>query len=143
MSTQKIENAIPHRKPMLLVDEIVTQTEKEIHCRKTFQSSEFFFQGHYPDFPIVPGVILCEAAMQAGAILISDNIKGDGSSVPVLTKLTDARFRRMVRPGETVDLYAEIDSIVSRALFLNARVECDGAVAVRFSFACTLAPKQT
>ena len=52
---------------MLLLDEIVEQTQDSIICRKTFRENEFFFQGHYPDFPIVPGVILCESAMQAGA----------------------------------------------------------------------------
>ena len=62
--------AIPHREPFLLVDEIVERAEARIVCSKTFSGREDFFAGHYPGHPIVPGVLLCEAAMQAGAILL-------------------------------------------------------------------------
>jgi 3-hydroxyacyl-[acyl-carrier-protein] dehydratase len=70
MTRSAIEAAIPHRAPMLLLDEIVQQSDKHILCRKTFTGDEFFFQGHYPDYPLVPGVILCETGMQAGAVLL-------------------------------------------------------------------------
>jgi len=83
-SLEKIHAAIPHRAPMLLVDEIVSQSEKEIVCRKSFSAEEFFFQGHYPEQPLVPGVILCEATVQAGAVLLSELAKGL-SGKPVLT----------------------------------------------------------
>jgi 3-hydroxyacyl-[acyl-carrier-protein] dehydratase len=66
MSLAEILAAIPHRPPMLLVDEIMERSEQEDCLQKTFRAEEFFFQGHYPGFSIVPGVILCEAAMQAG-----------------------------------------------------------------------------
>jgi len=56
---------------MLLIDEIIDQNEKSIVCSKTFHANEFFFQGHYPDHPIVPGVILCEVGFQAGAVLLA------------------------------------------------------------------------
>jgi 3-hydroxyacyl-[acyl-carrier-protein] dehydratase len=69
MPSQQILDAIPHRPPMLLLDEVVDWQPEHIVCRKTFQPEEWFFQGHYPDYPLVPGVILCEAAMQAGAVL--------------------------------------------------------------------------
>ena len=78
---EQILNAIPHRPPMLLLDEIAEWQHKRIVCKKTFQPDEWFFQGHYPDFPLVPGVLLCEAAMQAGAVLLSKHSKGEG--VPV------------------------------------------------------------
>ena len=97
--TDEIRKAIPHRPPMLLVDEIIEQTEDSIVCRKTFRDDEFFFQGHYPDQPIVPGVILCESAMQAGAILLSKFVEA-GSGVPVATRLNDVKFKKMIGPGE-------------------------------------------
>ncbi|MEZ6075269.1 MAG: hypothetical protein R3C56_06215 [Pirellulaceae bacterium] len=65
-----VEAAIPHRAPMLLVDEIIEQSATEIHCRKTFVADEFFTQGHFPNYPLVPGVILCECALQSGAHFI-------------------------------------------------------------------------
>ncbi len=138
MSLAEIEAAIPHRSPMLLVDEIVSRTDATIVCRKTFRADEFFFQGHYPGHPLVPGVILCEAAMQAGAILLSAYLR-DGTGVPVATRLNDVKFKKMVRPGETIELAVTLNERVSEAFFLTAKVTCDGKVAARFDFACTLA----
>ena len=71
MSLDAIKAAIPHREPFLLIDEIVEQSENRIVCRKTFTGDEFWYAGHYPKFPLTPGVLLCEAAMQAGAVLLS------------------------------------------------------------------------
>lgn len=136
--TPEILNAIPHRPPMLLVDEVVEQGEDTILCRKTFRKDEFFFQGHYPDEPIVPGVILCESAMQAGAILLSKFVQ-DGSGVPVATRLNDVKFKNMVRPGDTIDMAVKLNERLSDAFFMQAKVTCDGKVAVRFDFACTMA----
>ncbi len=133
-----ILNAIPHRPPMLLVDEIVEQGEDTILCRKTFRADEFFFQGHYPNQPIVPGVILCEAAMQAGAILLSRFV-ADGSGVPVATRLNDVKFKKMIRPGDTIEMAVKLNERLADAFFLQAKVTCEGKVAVRFDFACTMA----
>jgi 3-hydroxyacyl-[acyl-carrier-protein] dehydratase len=137
--TNDIFNAIPHRPPMLLVDEIVEHGEDTILCRKTFREDEFFFQGHYPGQPLVPGVILCEAAMQAGAILLS-KLVAEGSGVPVATRLNDVKFKKMVRPGDTIEMAVKLNERLADAFFLQAKVTCDEKVAVRFEFACTLAP---
>ena len=123
---------------MLLVDEIVESTESRIVCRKTFRSDEFFFQGHYPGYPLVPGVILCEVAMQAGAILLSRFITQE-NSVPVATRMNEVKFKKMIRPLDTVDLEVTLNERLSDAFFLSAKVTCQGKLAVRFDFACTLA----
>jgi 3-hydroxyacyl-[acyl-carrier-protein] dehydratase len=138
--TINIQDAIPHRPPMLLVDEVVELGENTICCRKTFRDDEFFFQGHYPDQPIVPGVILCEAGMQAGAILLSKFVQ-EGNGVPVATRLNDVKFKKMIRPGDTIEMNVTLDEQVSNAFFLQAKVTCDGKIAARFEFACTMAPK--
>lgn len=136
--TNEITSAIPHRPPMLLVDEIVEQSEETIVCRKTFRADEFFFQGHYPEKPIVPGVILCEAGMQAGAILLSKFVE-EGSGVPVATRLNDVKFKRMVKPGDTIEMSVKLTERLGDAFFLQAKVTCNEKLAVRFDFACTMA----
>lgn len=139
MSREAIYAAIPHRPPMLLVDEIVSQDEEKIVCRKTFNADEYFFQGHYPDFPLVPGVILCEATMQCGAILLS-KFAAEGKGVPVATRLSDVKFKKMVRPGDTIEMEVKLTERMADAFFMQGKATCDGKVAVRFDFACTMAP---
>lgn len=138
MSLEAIHAAIPHRSPMLLVDEIVSQEDDSIVCRKSFRAEEYFFQGHYPDQPIVPGVILCEATVQSGAILLSSKMK-EQTGVPVLTRMSDVKFKNMVRPGDTIEMSVKIDDIVSSAFYLTGVARVDGKVAARLSFTCTVA----
>lgn len=138
MSLEAIQAAIPHREPFLLLDEIVEQSENRIVCRKTFTGDEFWYRGHYPDFPITPGVLLCEAAMQAGAVLLSSRVAQDSGKMPVATRANNVQFKNMVLPGDTVQLEVELLEELSGAFFLKARVTNRGKVAVRFDFACTL-----
>jgi 3-hydroxyacyl-[acyl-carrier-protein] dehydratase len=124
----------------LLVDEIVEWTESRIVCTKTFTGKEDFFAGHYPTAPLVPGVLLCEAAMQAGAILLSRLMTDEAQGkVPVATRMNDVKFKRMVKPGETLRLEVELIERLSTAFFLKAKVTVEGKTAARFEFACTAA----
>ena len=140
MSLDQIHAAIPHRKPMLLVDEVVEQDERSIVCHKTFHGDEFFFQGHYPDFPVVPGVILCESAMQAGAILLSSVIGDSTGGVPVATRMSDVKFKKMIRPGDTIQMQVTLTERLADAFFLKAKVVSARKLAARLEFACTMAP---
>lgn len=139
MTLEAIKAAIPHREPFLLIDEIVEQDESRIVCKKTFTGDEFWYAGHYPQFPITPGVLLCEAAMQAGAVLLSKMIDRDAGAVPVATRANNVQFKKMVLPGDTVLIETQLVEKLANAFFLNAKVTVDGKVAVRFDFACTLA----
>ena len=124
---------------MLLLDEVIEWEAERIVCQKTFQTEEWFFQGHYPDFPLVPGVILCEAAMQAGAVLLSKQVTGEG--VPVAGRLNDVKFKRMIRPGDAVLLEVTLDERMGDAFFLSGKVTCEGKVAVTLTFAVTVAKR--
>ena len=141
-SLETIHASIPHRAPMLLVDEIVSQSEKEIVCRKSFSGDEYFFQGHYPDQPIVPGVILCESTVQAGAVLLSKLTAG-ADGVPVLTRMSDVKFKKIVKPGDTIEMTVKLDEIVSNAYYLTGIARCDGKVAARLGFTCSIANPQS
>lgn len=142
MTLAAIKSAIPHREPFLLIDEIVEQQEDRIVCRKTFTGDEFWYRGHYPAYPITPGVLLCEAAMQAGAVLLSQHLADKPGTVPVATRANNVQFKRMVLPGETILLEVELIEQVSTAFFLKARGTVDGKVAIRLEFACTLTEQE-
>jgi 3-hydroxyacyl-[acyl-carrier-protein] dehydratase len=137
-----IKAAIPHREPFLLLDEIVEQTADRIVCRKTFSGDEFWYQGHYPDYPLTPGVLLCEAAMQAGAVLLAERVDASTGKVPVATRANQVQFRRMVVPGETIDIEVQLVEQLGEAFFMKARIQVGSQTAVRMEFACTLSPTE-
>lgn len=140
MPSEEITSAIPHRPPFLLIDEVTERGENTITCAKTFSGDEFWFAGHYPDYPITPGVLLCEAAMQAGAVMLSGMLGSEtDGKVPVATRANNVQFRQMVRPGDTVEISVELTERLADAFFMKARVTNAGKLACRFDFACTLA----
>jgi 3-hydroxyacyl-[acyl-carrier-protein] dehydratase len=144
---EDIEHAIPHRAPFLFLDEVVHLDEKSIVCRyRIREEDELFsrvFTGHYPGFPLVPGVLLCEMMFQAAGVLLSlrageNFVQGEGT--PLLTRIRGARFKRVVRPGEEVEIHASIDEQAAQAYYLKGRVTVNGELAVRAEFACILTP---
>jgi len=139
MTMERIHAAIPHRPPMLFVDEIVEQDEDRIVCRKTIIGDEFFLQGHYPDFPVVPGIILCEFGMQSGAILLASHLDEGTEGVPVATRVNNVRFRQMIGPGDTIEAEVSLRERLADAFFLDAKILHGGKTAARFDFACTIA----
>ena len=141
MSLEAIKAAIPHREPFLLIDEIVEQTANHIVCRKKFTGNEFWYPGHYPDFPLTPGVLLCESAMQAGAVLLAKVVADNPDRVPVVSRINNVKFKAMVRPGDTVLLDVTLTEQMAGAYFMEAKVLLDDKPAVLFDFACKMAPR--
>ena len=137
---EEVKAAIPHREPFLFVDEIVECEGNRILCKKTFHADEHFFTGHYPGFPVVPGVLLCEAAMQAGAILLTRIYKDEdlNGRLPVVAKMGEVRFKQMVRPGDTVLLEVKFKDKMAGAYFLHAKVTVGGRTSAQFDIACAL-----
>jgi 3-hydroxyacyl-[acyl-carrier-protein] dehydratase len=133
---------IPHREPFLFVTRVIAHEADSIVTEWDVDPAADFFRGHYPDNPIVPGVILVECALQAGALLCSAALEPEELSgrVPVVTRVGDARFKRMVAPGERVRVAAELTDSVGPARFLKARLTVDGATALRLEFAVALMP---
>jgi 3-hydroxyacyl-[acyl-carrier-protein] dehydratase len=98
----EIEGLLPHREPFLFVDEIVEATDERIIAKHVFTEKEFFFKGHFPEYPVVPGVILIETMAQSGgAGLRKLGTLGDGSLF-FLASVDKVKFRRQVRPGDEV-----------------------------------------
>jgi 3-hydroxyacyl-[acyl-carrier-protein] dehydratase len=141
MSLESIKAAIPHREPFLLIDEIIEQTENHIICRKKFTGEEFWYRGHYPDYPLTPGVLLCEAAMQAGAVLLAKVVADNPDLVPVVSRMNNVKFKTMVRPGDTVILDVSLTEKLAGVFFLDAKVTANDKAAVTFDFACKMVPR--
>lgn len=136
-----IAERIPHRPPFLWLDRVVAVDDTGIRAEKTVPKDLDVFHGHYPGYPLMPGVLLCEAVFQAGAVLIAEMTRSNpeaegGGSVPVLTRILGAKFKREVRPGDQLEIRASLVERLGPAWFMKGSVRVDGKVAVQVEFAC-------
>lgn len=140
-----LEKLVPHRPPFLLLDEIESMDEDHIRARITVRpEGELFagvFKGHYPGHPITPGVLLCEMVFQAGAALLSHRLDGRGEGVPVLARITKARFREQVSPGDSLVIESTFVEQVASAFFLKGSVKLGEKVAVQVDYTCVMVPE--
>ena len=129
-----IEERLPHREPFLFLDRILSAdpaaSPPTLCAEWRVPETADFFRGHYPGNPVTPGVILCEHAFQAAAVLLSESGTSFGAqeNVPVLARIERAKFRRMVRPGETLETRVRLVESVGPASFLEARVSVGQAL---------------
>lgn len=136
MTQEEIKTFLPHRAPMLLVDsleeEIVTNDNGEVtrYAIGTYhvRGDEFFLQGHFPDYPVVPGVILCEMMAQSCALLLGDEVK---SKRPLYTGIDKVRFKYQVRPGDTIVLRSTITERRRALVLAKAEATVDGKLCCR------------
>ena len=128
MNRDKIKNFLPHREPMLLLDsverEIVTDAKGNVveYATGTYhvRGDEFFLQGHFPDYPVVPGVILCEMMAQSCAMLLGDELT---TKRPLYTGIDSVRFKYQVRPGDTIVLRSTITERRQSLVFVKAEAK--------------------
>jgi len=143
-----IEARLPHREPFLFLDRIPTvEAAAEppvLTAEWHVPESADFFRGHYPGNPVTPGVILCEHAFQAAAVLLTERGATFGATedVPVLARIEKAKFRRMVRPGETLVTQVRLVDTVGPASYLEARCEVDGSLALEVRCVLTRAARK-
>ncbi len=151
-SALDIHDLIPHRAPMLLVDTIVEYdlAARTIEARKFVKENDFFLQGHYPEFKLVPGIITSEMLFQTGAVLIAQLVKdgaiqnkaiSEGGNVPVITRSDNTRFKSMIRPGDDVQLKVELVDTMGPAIYMKGRALVKNKVAVSLEFVCMMAPR--
>ena len=100
--TTDIKSLLPHREPFLFVDAIISADANGSVSEHTFTEDEFFFKGHFPEYPVVPGVILCETMAQAGGAVLSYQKKVPEGSLFFFASLDKVKFRNQVRPGDKV-----------------------------------------
>jgi 3-hydroxyacyl-[acyl-carrier-protein] dehydratase len=139
VNQEEIKSCIPHRDPFLWLDEVTELTDSHLCARKYLAADLPVFQGHYPGFPVFPGVLQCEACFQASAILISRIVPTTDGEVPVVTRLNNVQFRRVIRPGETIEVQVDLTERLQNTFYLKGKVSVGGKVTARLEFACTAA----
>ena len=138
MEMPAVADLIPQREPFLFLDRIIEIDARRIHAAKQVTGREDFFRGHYPAYPLMPGVLLCEAILQAGAALIAWKMQQAGKCaaeiLPVVTRLQDAKFNRQVRPGDLLTITAEINEQLANAYYCKGEIRVGEDVALRLQF---------
>lgn len=136
MQREEIKKILPHREPMLLLDDAENIDGTAIG-HYTVQGDEFFLKGHFPDKPVVPGVILCEILAQSACVLLQDAIQE--GQLPVYTGLDKVRFRSPVHPGDTIETRCKIKRAKAPFYFAEGTACVNGklCVSAEFSFAVT------
>ena len=135
MTREELKEILPHREPMLLLDEATKIEDNLAEGKYTVRGDEWFLQGHFPGNPIVPGVIQCEMLAQSACVLLADG--ASEGMTPVFTSLDKVKFRGMVKPGDTLETECEL--VRQRGMFYFAkgtgRVNGKVCVSAEFSFA--------
>lgn len=143
MPEEIVLNSIPHRPPFLFVDRVVELSDEKIIAERKLQTDEFFFKGHYPQIPLMPGVLMCEAIFQTAGVFMSQKLlKGSDISgkVPVLTRIESAKFKRMAFPGDTLTLEATFTQKIKDFYFFKGCAKKEGQTLVSIEFVLGMVP---
>ncbi len=130
LNQEQIKEIIPHRDPFLLIDEVLEmETGKRVVARKYIREDDFWFQGHFPEKPVTPGVLMVEMLAQAGAVCILSQPEFQGK-IALFAGIDKAKFRRQVVPGDVLELSVEIISQRGPIGVGKAEAKVDGKRAV-------------
>jgi 3-hydroxyacyl-[acyl-carrier-protein] dehydratase len=139
---QEILGLLPHRYPFLLIDRVVEfERGKRLVAIKNVTMNEPFFQGHFPGYPLMPGVLIVEAMAQAGAIIMLHEIPDRETKLAVFTGIEKAKFRRPVTPGDQLRIEVDVLAFKSRLGRMEARALVDGKVACQATLTCSIVPR--
>lgn len=141
LSIDQIRELLPHRYPFLLVDRVLEREEgKKVVAIKNVTINEPFFQGHYPQTPVMPGVMIIEAMAQTGGLAVGG---APGSDVlPLLAAIEKVRFREVVKPGDQLVITATVEALRSSLVKIAAKAEVDAKIVAEGNLTFVLAPRE-
>ena len=142
MDIIEIMSILPHRYPMLLIDRVIELEPKtRIVALKNVTVNEPHFTGHFPDYPIMPGVLMVEAIAQTGGALLLTEIPDRDSKLMVFTGIENARFRRPVTPGDQLRIEVTVLNWRSRAVRMQGNITVDGKLVCDAIVMCQVVPR--
>jgi 3-hydroxyacyl-[acyl-carrier-protein] dehydratase len=140
---QEILELLPHRYPFLLIDRVVEfEPGKRLVAVKNVTINEPFFQGHFPGYPIMPGVLVIEAMAQAGGVIMTAEMPDRNQKLVVFTGIERAKFRRPVTPGDQLRIEVEVLAFRSRAGRIQGRALVDGKLACEATLTCQVVTRE-
>ncbi len=146
MDIRQILEYLPHRYPFLLIDRVLScEPNKKVIALKNVTINEPFFAGHFPHYPVMPGVLIIEALAQAAAILAfhSHGHKADDNSVYYFVGIDDARFKKPVVPGDSMELHVEMSRFARGIWWFGAEARVGGQLVTSAKLMCTLRSIET
>jgi 3-hydroxyacyl-[acyl-carrier-protein] dehydratase len=142
LDINEIRAILPHRYPFLLVDRIVEMDAERVIGIKNVTHNEPFFQGHFPDFPVMPGVLIVEAMAQTAGVQVLASIPDRASKLVLLVAIESARFRRPVVPGDTLRMEMAVIKRKASVAKFAGRATVDGKLVAEVEVMCKLADKE-
>jgi 3-hydroxyacyl-[acyl-carrier-protein] dehydratase len=130
---------IPQREPFLFIENIVEQTQDSITTSKKLTGEEDFFRGHFPGRPVFPGVLMCEAVFQTGALLMA--LRGeaaDNSKTALVTRIQNTKFKNMAKPGDLLMITVDFVEMLANAAFMKGKIKVDNKTIMTIEFAATI-----
>ncbi len=137
----EIRKILPHRYPMLLVDRIVELDQQRVVGIKNVTANEPFFEGHFPDFPVMPGVLIVEAMAQVAGVLVLRHLEDRDKKLVLLASIEQAKFRRPVLPGDQLRIEMVVDRWKATVAKMHGVATVNGQVVAEATVMCKLAEK--
>jgi 3-hydroxyacyl-[acyl-carrier-protein] dehydratase len=139
-----IQKILPHRYPFLLIDRVIEIERKQrIVAIKNVTVNEPFFNGHFPAYPIMPGVLIVEAIAQAGGALLLTEIPDRDTKLMVFTGIEKAKFRKPVTPGDQLRIEVKVINWRNTAVKMEGTAHVDGKLACEATVTCAIVPRQS